>query len=96
MRPAAVFRRFHHIDQVFESGVSGQTVVELLPANLANGRDFDVAFLETILPANLYMRLLPNADAASNFAALDAGAEFFGEKHVAASLRAIQGIAKVF
>lgn len=34
-----------------------------------------MAILETILPADFYVRLLPDAYAAGDFSALDAGAE---------------------
>ena len=40
-----------------------------------------MAVLETILPADFYVRLLPDAYAAGDFSALDAGAELFCEEH---------------
>jgi hypothetical protein len=85
-----VFRGFHQVDQVVEPSVSGEFVGQIVPRNLANGRDFDLAFLHSVVASHFYMGSLPDAHADGHFAALDAGAEFPGEVHVVALLRSLR------
>jgi len=76
-----MFRRFHHVDQVPKSGVSGQAVVEVLPGNFANGCDFDMALIESVAAADFDTRSFPDTNAGGHFATLDVRAKFFGEEH---------------
>ena len=77
----SMFRRLHHVDQILEAAVAGQTVRQIFPGDLSNGRDFYMALIETILPTDFYVWRFPDAHTAGNFATLYAGAEFFREKH---------------
>src|SRR5271170_1451213 len=79
--PAAMLCGFQQVDQVLKSSVPGQAVVEVLPRNFSNRRDFDVASLQPVLSAHFDMGDFPDAHTGRYCAALDEGAEFLGEEH---------------
>jgi len=81
----AMFCRFHEVDEVFEAGVAGKPVGQVLPLNFSNGRDFDMTFFEPVAATDFDMRSFPDAYTGGDFAAFDTCAEFFGKKHVRAS-----------
>jgi hypothetical protein len=80
--PGAVFRGFHQVDQVHKPGVAGQFVRQIIPGNLSNRHDFDMAIIETIRSSHFYTRRFPHAHTGGHIAALYASAEFLGEEHM--------------
>ncbi len=74
----AVLGDFQKIDEAEESGFAGELRGDFLKADLLDGVDFDVAFFHAIAVAGFDVRILPDADAAGNFAAADAVAEALG------------------
>jgi hypothetical protein len=79
--PGAVFRGFHQVDQVHKPGVARQFVRQVIPGNLSNRDDCDMAIIETIRSSHFYTRRFPDAHTGSHVAALYTGAEFLGEEH---------------
>jgi hypothetical protein len=73
--PGAVFRGFHQVNQVIKPGVAGQFVRQIIPGNLSNRRDFDMATVETIRSAHPYTRRFPDAHTGSHIATFYASAE---------------------
>jgi hypothetical protein len=79
--PLAVLCDFEQIENAEESGSASERRRDVGQADGVDGVDFDLTFFHPVPRADANARMHPDADRAGDFAAADAFAEAFGEKH---------------
>ena len=79
---AAVFRDSQQIFDAFKTRLARQIVRDIFEANRRNRVHDDVAFLHWIPAAHLHAKILPDANAASDFPLSDSVTKAFGEYHM--------------
>jgi hypothetical protein len=87
----AVFGYFEQVEDAEEAGFAGQLRGDVGKAYGFDGVDFDVAFFHLVALADGDAGADPDADAAGDFAAADAGAEALGEDHGVSLLLGVGG-----
>jgi len=82
VRAAAVLRDLQQIDETVESRLARELRSDIRHLDLLDRVDFDVPYSSAVVAvANLHARRMPDADAARDLAALNAGSQALGEVH---------------